>query len=135
MEDRGARAVPMSAFERRRQRALAECMLGILRPGPGVVRGGFSDRLVAWAVVLSTLDDPPLNAYKIAELTGLPDTTVKRCLSRLVAQNVAVRLDDKSYIATRGFLERPQRAPFLAHIESVVTTAARKLKGDTDKRP
>lgn len=71
-EDRGSLAVPMSAFERRRQRALAKWMLGISRPGPGVVRGDFSDRLVARAVVLSTLDDPALNAYKIAELTGLP---------------------------------------------------------------
>jgi predicted DNA-binding transcriptional regulator YafY len=94
----------MRDFTGERRFAIATFMIEVLRRGPESAASSLSERLVLYAVMISTYGPRRLGLLKLAGLLGLPRNTVRRALERLAERGAVVRGAD-GYRLSAEFLD------------------------------
>jgi predicted transcriptional regulator of viral defense system len=92
--------MPISEEERKRRLILCRVLVEILRPTHIDVGTTANERLVAYAVGISTFGPHLMGLNKIAEATGLPRSTVRAVLHRLCKREWVYKTADGNYIIT-----------------------------------
>jgi hypothetical protein len=88
--------------------------------------------LVAYAVLIGTLEGRPLNASKLAQMIGLPRSTTLRRLEDLEGLGVVHKRRGACYEVPIGLLNSPEIISMVMELSRIFVSAAAKLsKMDT----
>lgn len=115
--------------------ALARLMIEVLRPVPADSEFNLNDRLVAYCVVVSSFGPIRMGVDKITGLCGLPRSTVRSSLKRLVASGKVLRLRE-GYVIEPGFSQSAAREMELDRKIGCIVAAAKEIEAASGrKRP
>lgn len=84
--------------DRKSRLLLSRCMVEILRPCSEIdINLTLNERLVGYAIAFGVYGGQPLGINKLAEMVGLPRSTVRGVLDSLMGRGWVVRGADKTY--------------------------------------
>lgn len=110
--------------------ALSQCMLDILRPcTPYDAKVTLNERLIGYAIATGVYGDSPLGVGKLADMTGLPKSTVRSVLKAITARGWVERQADKTYIFTEDFERHADERFQLGMKYATIVRTAETLRG------